>query len=96
MFLLAVGLVIAFVVVRKWILSVKAEKHKESSDVNVGIFHPYANAGGGGERVLWCAIRALQVSLKLKQISGTKTTRQMKSIWCNIAYVRYLDESVVF
>lgn len=26
----------------------------------MGIFHPYCNAGGGGEKVLWCAIRALQ------------------------------------
>ena len=26
----------------------------------VGFFHPYCNAGGGGERVLWVAIRALQ------------------------------------
>jgi len=26
----------------------------------VGFFHPYCNAGGGGERVLWCAIRSLQ------------------------------------
>eukprot|EP00741_Cyanophora_paradoxa_P003780 tig00000093_g3674.t1 len=26
----------------------------------VGIFHPYSNDGGGGERVLWCCIRALQ------------------------------------
>ena len=28
--------------------------------VTVGLFHPYCNAGGGGERVLWVAIRALQ------------------------------------
>ncbi|XP_048388948.1 GDP-Man:Man(3)GlcNAc(2)-PP-Dol alpha-1,2-mannosyltransferase isoform X2 [Stegostoma tigrinum] len=28
----------------------------------VAFFHPYCNAGGGGERVLWCAIRALQKS----------------------------------
>jgi alpha-1,2-mannosyltransferase len=28
--------------------------------VIVGFFHPYCNAGGGGERVLWCAIKALQ------------------------------------
>ena len=28
--------------------------------VVVGFFHPYCNAGGGGERVLWVAIRALQ------------------------------------
>ena len=27
---------------------------------SVGFFHPYTNDGGGGERVLWCAIRALQ------------------------------------
>ena len=28
--------------------------------VVIGFFHPYCNAGGGGERVLWTAIRALQ------------------------------------
>ncbi|KAL9125585.1 MAG: hypothetical protein Q9217_005235 [Psora testacea] len=27
----------------------------------IGFFHPFANAGGGGERVLWAAIRATQV-----------------------------------
>jgi len=27
--------------------------------VTIGFFHPYCNAGGGGERVLWCAVRAL-------------------------------------
>lgn len=26
----------------------------------VAFFHPYCNAGGGGERVLWCALRAVQ------------------------------------
>lgn len=26
----------------------------------VAFFHPYCNAGGGGERVLWSAILALQ------------------------------------
>ncbi|KAI9221349.1 GDP-Man:Man(3)GlcNAc(2)-PP-Dol alpha-1,2-mannosyltransferase [Blastocladiella britannica] len=26
----------------------------------IGFFHPYCNAGGGGERVLWCAVRAVQ------------------------------------
>uniref|UniRef100_A0A1A9WTJ2 GDP-Man:Man(3)GlcNAc(2)-PP-Dol alpha-1,2-mannosyltransferase n=1 Tax=Glossina brevipalpis TaxID=37001 RepID=A0A1A9WTJ2_9MUSC len=33
---------------------------RSANIVNVGIFHPYCNAGGGGERVLWCAVRALQ------------------------------------
>jgi alpha-1,2-mannosyltransferase len=26
----------------------------------VGFFHPFANTAGGGERVLWCAIKALE------------------------------------
>jgi len=28
--------------------------------VLIGFFHPYCNAGGGGERVLWIAVQALQ------------------------------------
>ncbi|XP_072382621.1 GDP-Man:Man(3)GlcNAc(2)-PP-Dol alpha-1,2-mannosyltransferase [Diabrotica undecimpunctata] len=31
-----------------------------SSKLRVGIFHPYCNAGGGGEKVLWVALQALQ------------------------------------
>ncbi|KAI0823974.1 mannosyltransferase [Trametes gibbosa] len=31
-----------------------------SSKKIVGFFHPYCNAGGGGERVLWAAVHALQ------------------------------------
>lgn len=31
-----------------------------SSKLKVGIFHPYCNAGGGGEKVLWVAVQALQ------------------------------------
>ncbi|CAM4362610.1 unnamed protein product [Caretta caretta] len=30
----------------------------------VAFFHPYCSAGGGGERVLWCAVRALQKKYK--------------------------------
>ncbi|XP_014675893.1 PREDICTED: GDP-Man:Man(3)GlcNAc(2)-PP-Dol alpha-1,2-mannosyltransferase-like [Priapulus caudatus] len=37
---------------------------REGKAVVVGFFHPYCNAGGGGERVLWCAIRALQLRYK--------------------------------
>ncbi|KAI5670465.1 hypothetical protein M9H77_10829 [Catharanthus roseus] len=29
----------------------------------VGFFHPYTNDGGGGERVLWCAVKAIQEEL---------------------------------
>uniref|UniRef100_A0A1B6CFA8 GDP-Man:Man(3)GlcNAc(2)-PP-Dol alpha-1,2-mannosyltransferase n=1 Tax=Clastoptera arizonana TaxID=38151 RepID=A0A1B6CFA8_9HEMI len=32
----------------------------ENNITTVAFFHPYCNAGGGGERVLWCAIKALQ------------------------------------
>ncbi|EEB05722.1 alpha-1,2-mannosyltransferase Alg11 [Schizosaccharomyces japonicus yFS275] len=45
--------------------SLKAELYR-SAGVNtqtarvIGFFHPYCNAGGGGERVLWTAIRAIQ------------------------------------
>ena len=28
-----------------------------SQGLSVGFFHPYCNAGGGGERVLWQAVR---------------------------------------
>ncbi|XP_066251818.1 GDP-Man:Man(3)GlcNAc(2)-PP-Dol alpha-1,2-mannosyltransferase [Euwallacea similis] len=37
----------------------KSEKLKRGDQLSVGIFHPYANAGGGGEKVLWVALRAL-------------------------------------
>mgnify|MGYP002775018733 CR=1 FL=1 len=33
---------------------------RRKRDYSVGFFHPYTNDGGGGERVLWCAVRALQ------------------------------------
>lgn len=38
------------------------ESGKANSEWNgiVGFFHPFCNAGGGGERVLWAAIRATQ------------------------------------
>lgn len=28
----------------------------------IAFFHPYCNDGGGGERVLWCAVQALHAS----------------------------------
>ncbi|PMD26983.1 glycosyltransferase family 4 protein [Hyaloscypha hepaticicola] len=36
------------------------EKGEEEWDGIVGFLHPFCNAGGGGERVLWAAIRATQ------------------------------------
>nr|XP_039254200.1 GDP-Man:Man(3)GlcNAc(2)-PP-Dol alpha-1,2-mannosyltransferase-like [Styela clava] len=43
----------------------RLKKRKQSAQsmdkITIGFFHPYCNAGGGGERVLWCAVRALQI-----------------------------------
>lgn len=39
----------------------KGQSQQTSNEITVGFFHPYCNAGGGGERVLWCAVRSLQV-----------------------------------
>ncbi|KAI0592770.1 hypothetical protein F4775DRAFT_167107 [Biscogniauxia sp. FL1348] len=36
------------------------EKGGRDWDGVVGFFHPFCNAGGGGERVLWAAVRATQ------------------------------------
>lgn len=36
------------------------KRHREDTKLKVGLFHPYCNAGGGGEKVLWVALRALQ------------------------------------
>jgi len=38
-----------------------SKRPKDDDDVKtIGFFHPYCDAGGGGERVLWCAIKALR------------------------------------
>ncbi|XP_028048856.1 GDP-Man:Man(3)GlcNAc(2)-PP-Dol alpha-1,2-mannosyltransferase isoform X2 [Monomorium pharaonis] len=45
----------------KWrrFYSKKREERQQTGTV-IGIFHPYCNAGGGGERVLWVAVQAIQ------------------------------------
>uniref|UniRef100_A0A2P2ICP3 GDP-Man:Man(3)GlcNAc(2)-PP-Dol alpha-1,2-mannosyltransferase n=1 Tax=Hirondellea gigas TaxID=1518452 RepID=A0A2P2ICP3_9CRUS len=56
--LLVIGVFLFFGLLR--LLGMLAEHNNDSSRVSVGFFHPYSGAGGGGERVLWCAIRTLQ------------------------------------
>ncbi|XP_050719946.1 GDP-Man:Man(3)GlcNAc(2)-PP-Dol alpha-1,2-mannosyltransferase-like [Eriocheir sinensis] len=36
----------------------------DPGQIHIAFFHPYCNAGGGGERVLWCSIRSLQRKYK--------------------------------
>jgi alpha-1,2-mannosyltransferase len=57
---LTVGVVIPLVF---FYLRSKCRRLKEKNNaakLQVGIFHPYCNAGGGGEKVLWVALQALQ------------------------------------
>eukprot|EP00128_Syssomonas_multiformis_P009069 Colp12_sorted_trinity150504_noHs@23471 len=46
--------------VRQRLLSTKQKRLNRTKRLTVGLFHPYCNAGGGGERVLWCMIKVLQ------------------------------------
>lgn len=70
-FLYAVPIFILFSILRKLINVRRAQvkrllrrKLNRSNDFHVfGFFHPYCNAGGGGERVLWLSINALQKKL---------------------------------
>ncbi|KAK3684236.1 glycosyltransferase family 4 protein [Podospora appendiculata] len=41
-------------------ISTNGGKGEKEWDGVVGFFHPFCNAGGGGERVLWASIRATQ------------------------------------
>ena len=62
-------LVVLFWLIQQWIqrrkysqnASLSRPDHEGKQLLVVGFFHPYCNAGGGGERVLWIAIRALQL-----------------------------------
>lgn len=56
--LATVWFTIFFLIVRHKFTSQK--QNREDSKLKVGLFHPYCNAGGGGEKVLWVALRALQ------------------------------------
>lgn len=56
-FLVFFTFLIKILVIAKYFVQKRTRK---TSGKVVGFFHPYCNAGGGGERVLWCAIRAIQ------------------------------------
>ncbi|CAH2088385.1 unnamed protein product [Euphydryas editha] len=67
MILFGVLLFGAFVIVpcafifASWYMRIKERKlqRRKRDGANIAFFHPYCNAGGGGERVLWVAIRAI-------------------------------------
>ncbi|KAK9761616.1 asparagine-linked glycosylation protein, partial [Basidiobolus ranarum] len=66
-----IGLAFTFFVLRNHLARIKRRNRNQllsevkpliddKPPVIIGLFHPYCNAGGGGERVLWIAIRAIQ------------------------------------
>ncbi|XP_062303576.1 GDP-Man:Man(3)GlcNAc(2)-PP-Dol alpha-1,2-mannosyltransferase-like, partial [Osmerus eperlanus] len=58
--LLTAALVLLVVGVRFWLQANRNARIARDGRPTVAFFHPYCNAGGGGERVLWCSLRALQ------------------------------------
>ncbi|KAJ6294232.1 hypothetical protein OIU76_022337 [Salix suchowensis] len=60
-FLLAVfSLITSLLIYILTITSLKIINGRRTRQRAVGFFHPYTNDGGGGERVLWCAVKAIQ------------------------------------
>ena len=45
---------------RKFNSTTSLTSDKTSPKFTVGFFHPFCNSGGGGERVLWSAVKVLQ------------------------------------
>ncbi|XP_078101374.1 GDP-Man:Man(3)GlcNAc(2)-PP-Dol alpha-1,2-mannosyltransferase-like [Sander vitreus] len=45
--------------VRVWLQGRRTARRARDGGPAVAFFHPYCNAGGGGERVLWCSLRTL-------------------------------------
>ena len=66
--MLAIALCTALIIVRVFVKKKTEQGYRSlwqrqcsnKKPIVVAFFHPYCNAGGGGERVLWCGIRALQ------------------------------------
>ena len=65
--LVAVVFVLVFRTRRSFESCRNAAIHASSEHtVTFGVFHPYANGGGGGERVLYCALLALVFNEQLE------------------------------
>lgn len=48
---------ITTIIIKLCFSAINGRRNRKSA---VGFFHPYTNDGGGGERVLWCAVKAIQ------------------------------------
>ena len=67
----AISVFVLFIAARLWVRrkgkslfegssTIEPDSRKDWQPLTIAFFHPYCNAGGGGERVLWTAIRVLQ------------------------------------
>ncbi|XP_075996646.1 GDP-Man:Man(3)GlcNAc(2)-PP-Dol alpha-1,2-mannosyltransferase-like [Genypterus blacodes] len=57
--LLSLLLLLLLLGLRVWLQGRRRRQRGQDRGPTVAFFHPYCNAGGGGERVLWCSLRAL-------------------------------------
>ncbi|XP_028991551.1 GDP-Man:Man(3)GlcNAc(2)-PP-Dol alpha-1,2-mannosyltransferase-like [Betta splendens] len=57
--LLTLLLLLLLLGLRVWLQGRRRARRAQDGGPAVAFFHPYCNAGGGGERVLWCSLRAL-------------------------------------
>lgn len=59
-------LIVIFVILSIFIIGLRwhyaRNRRKYPSQFSIAFFHPYCNAGGGGERVLWCAVTAVSAA----------------------------------
>ncbi|XP_029968295.1 GDP-Man:Man(3)GlcNAc(2)-PP-Dol alpha-1,2-mannosyltransferase-like [Salarias fasciatus] len=58
---LTLVLLLVLLGLRLWLQGRRKARRARDGGPAVAFFHPYCNAGGGGERVLWCALRALML-----------------------------------
>ncbi|XP_072253508.1 GDP-Man:Man(3)GlcNAc(2)-PP-Dol alpha-1,2-mannosyltransferase-like [Leuresthes tenuis] len=56
---LTLVLLLVLLGLRMWLQGRRKSRLAQDGGPAVAFFHPYCNAGGGGERVLWCSLRAL-------------------------------------
>ncbi|XP_030614426.1 GDP-Man:Man(3)GlcNAc(2)-PP-Dol alpha-1,2-mannosyltransferase-like [Archocentrus centrarchus] len=57
--ILTLALLLLLLGLRMWLQGRRKARRAQDGGPAVAFFHPYCNAGGGGERVLWCSLRAL-------------------------------------
>ena len=60
--LLILAPVAAVCITLRLLFVAKRSRERNAGRLSIGIFHPYCNAGGGGERVLWAIVQVLQTN----------------------------------